>query len=206
MAANSARPSKGFDFTANHATIIVAIVGATAALFGNLYTAHENFLVAQQDLQAKLIFRAVEGSDLKERANNLHFLIDAGFLPDPNGTIRNLNEDKYPSKNSASFDCSKDPAEPAQLICRTEELAVLDKVMAKLYFRVLGLLQGEEKNKLRSEQLGWLQERDSCLQLGGPADGCMSEKYELRIGYLAGRLGDKLTSTPHVAASAPGSP
>jgi hypothetical protein len=86
-----------------------------------LYTAHENFLVAQQDMQAKLIFRAEEGSDVKERTNNLHFLIDAGFA-DPNGTIRNLNEDKYPSKNSASFDYSKDPAEPAQLICRTLEL------------------------------------------------------------------------------------
>ncbi|MBV9239312.1 MAG: hypothetical protein JOZ94_26030 [Xanthobacteraceae bacterium] len=196
------RPS-GFAFTANHATIIVAIIGATAASFGNLYTAHENLLVAQQDLQAKLIFKAVEGSDLKERANNLHFLIEAGLLSDPDGKIRNLNDERYPSKSVASFNCVKDQTEAAQLICQKEELSVLDRIMARYYFRLLGLSEGKDKHDLVADQNQWLGERNSCLDLGGPADSCMAEKYQLRIAYLLGRLTEKQASAPHTAATVP---
>ncbi len=203
MAAEEDNRGSGLASVANHATIIVAIIGATAAFLGNLYTAHENLLVSQQDLQAKLIFKAIEGSDLQERAKNLHFLIETGLLSDPDGKFKNIDEDKFPSKISASFDCSKDPAEVAQFICHSEELAILDKFMGKEYFRLLGMLQGDEKRKLVSEQVQWLTERNSCLPLGASASGCMEEKYELRIGYLASLLNDRAT---HVVASTPTSP
>jgi uncharacterized protein YecT (DUF1311 family) len=206
MASEDDNRGSGFASVANHATIIVAIIGATAACLGNLYTAHENLAVSQQDQQAKLIFKAIEGSDLQERAKNLHFLIETGLLSDPDGKFKSIKEDKFPSKISASFDCSKDSADVAQFICHSEELAILDKLMGKEYFKLLGILQGDEKRKLVTDQVQWLAERNSCLPLGASASGCMSEKYELRVGYLASLLNERGAGATHVVASTPTTP
>jgi uncharacterized protein YecT (DUF1311 family) len=181
---------KGFDFTATHATIIVAIITGAATAGGAIFTARENLnaekqkqeaarTLAQREFETKLIFDAIKGSDPKESIRNLKFFLEAGFLTESSYKIRNLSESDYPSKNRPSFDCGEDKADVAQVICNDPDLAVKDKVMAELYYKLLPDTPG-----LKKEQQSWINERNRCIAAGGNVVRCMIDKYDIRIGQL----------------------
>src|SRR5262245_61434282 len=130
-------------FTATHATVLVAIIGASGTAGGAIFAALQNVKLeqtkhdtaadlARQDFETKLIFRAIEGSDETERVRNLQFFLKAGFLTDKQDRIRSLSISEFPSKASPSFDCQKDKDSAAQLICTDPELAKRDTRMAQL--------------------------------------------------------------------------
>ena len=90
-----ATPRAGFGSIATNTAILVAVIGAIATGAGAVVTGWNNVMLekskqeaaarlARQDFETKLIFRAVEGSNsAEERARNLKFFLDAGFLSDP---------------------------------------------------------------------------------------------------------------------------
>jgi uncharacterized protein YecT (DUF1311 family) len=187
-------------FTATHATVIVAIIGAIGAGAGALFTSWEGLQLerakhdaaadlARQEFETKLIFRAIEGSDsAEERTRNLKFFLDAGFISDPRDKIRNLNSDQYPSKGNASFDCSKDKDPAARIICGDPALSVRDKIMADHYYKLKQGLDPGAARALIEEQQQWLIERNGCANVALTAVNCMAEKYDLRIVQLLTRV------------------
>jgi uncharacterized protein YecT (DUF1311 family) len=187
-------------FTATHATVIVAIIGAIGAGAGALFTSWEGLQLerakhdaaadlARQEFETKLIFRAIEGSDsAEERTRNLKFFLDAGFIADPHDRIRNLNADQYPSKGNASFDCSKDKDPAARTICADPTLSARDKIMADQYYKLKQSLDPVAGRALIEEQQKWLIERNGCANVALTAVSCMAEKYDLRIVELVTRV------------------
>jgi uncharacterized protein YecT (DUF1311 family) len=177
---------------ATRATILVAVIGAVATGLGTVFTSMENLrleeakhkaaaALAQHEFETKLIFRAIEQSDASERIRNLKFFLEAGFLTDPEGKIKELKPDQYPSKDSPSFDCLQDKDAAAQIVCGSPGLAAKDKLMAALYNK---LIYGAEENKpLIAAQIRWLADRNSCTAGPGPV-GCMASKYDMRISQL----------------------
>jgi len=186
-------------FTATHATIIVALIGAIGAGAGALFTSWQSLQLERtkheaaadlqrQEFETKLIFRAIENVDTaEERTRNLRFFLDAGFISDPQERIRNLDPKRYPSKGNASFDCSQDPAPAARIICGDAELSARDKVMAAHYYKLRRSLEAQPARELYEEQKQWLVERDSCTAAPQTAVTCMVDKYDLRIVQLATR-------------------
>jgi len=187
-------------FTATHATVIVAIIGAIGAGAGALFTSWEGLQLerakhdaaadlARQEFETKLIFRAIEGSDsAEERTRNLKFFLDAGFISDPHDKIRNLNADQYPSKGNASFDCSKDKDPAARVICGDPTLSARDKIMADQYYKLKQSLDPIAARALIEEQQQWLVQRNGCASAALTAVNCMAEKYDLRIVELLTRI------------------
>jgi uncharacterized protein YecT (DUF1311 family) len=196
----------GFSFTATHATIIVALLGAIGTGAGAIFTARENLRLeearrvaaaeleqakhnaaadlARMEFEIKLIFRAIEGSDSTERIRNLQFFLDAGFLRDPEGRIRNLDPSKFPSKVNPSFDCLIDTDPAARMICANPALAALDTELAKAYDPLKKKLAGtDEQQKLIVAQREWLRQRDTCVSDAAPVS-CMQDKYWQRIREL----------------------
>jgi uncharacterized protein YecT (DUF1311 family) len=198
-----------FGFSATHATILVALLGAIGTATAAIYTARENLRLedakqvaaaelARQDFETKLIFRAIEGSDsAEERIRNLKFFLEAGFLRDPEGKIKKLDPAKFPSKVTPSFDCLKDTDPAARVICSNSGLSTQDGVMASLFVRLKAGLgdSAEEQNKLVAEQRQWLLlQRNACVDATEPVS-CMAEKYDQRIRYLRDRIAAQAATT-----------
>ena len=209
-------PRAGFGSIATNTTILVAVIGAIATGAGAVVTGWHNVMLekskqeaaarlARQDFETKLIFRAVEGSDsAEERARNLKFFLDAGFLSDPDNKIRNLSPGRYPSVGSPSFECvSTDTA--GHIICSDLQLSAKDKIMADLYRQFRGLVDPQARKQVLADQRSWLAERNICIEVGEKAVSCMMEKYEVRIGELQRQLADRHSAprkpTPDTAAS-----
>jgi uncharacterized protein YecT (DUF1311 family) len=193
---DSERPSS---FTATHATIIVALIGAIGTGAGALFTTWQSLQLertkhdaaadlARQEFETKLIFRAIEGSDsAEERTRNLKFFLEAGFISDPHDRIRNLNPDQFPSKGNASFDCSQDHDPAARVICGDPGLSARDTIMAAHYYKLRQSLEPQNARALLEEQQRWLIERNGCAATPQTAVTCMAEKYDLRIIELLSR-------------------
>ncbi len=187
----------GSAFTATHATIIVALIGAIATGAGAMFTALENLKLektkhdaaadlARQEFETKLIFRAIEGSaSQEERIRNLQFFLEAGFLSDPQRKIGNLDPSKFPSKVNPSFDCLSDTDPAARMICGNPVLAHQDTAMDKLYHQLKGSFAGNTASaqQLVEAQREWLRQRNACVN-APEAVSCMLVKYDLRIRQL----------------------
>jgi hypothetical protein len=203
-------PRAGFAFSATHATIVVAVIGAIATGAGAVFTAWQNVKVesakqdaaaklaqqefetkaklARKEFETKLIFRAIEGSDsVEERVRNLKFFLDAGFLSDDGDKIRNLDPAQYPSVGSPSFECVKTDA-AGHVVCGDPALSAKDRIMATLYRELRKMIEPQAGKQVLEEQLTWLAERNECTKLGPKAASCMMEKYELRITHLQGQI------------------
>src|SRR5262249_2498276 len=66
----------------------------------NIYATHltgaSQVAVEKQKLQANLIIEAVKTGDAQKAVQNLQFFLDAGFLDDPEGKIKQLIEKNLP--------------------------------------------------------------------------------------------------------------
>jgi hypothetical protein len=198
-----------FGFTANHATLLVALIGAIGAAFAAVYTSQQNLRLeeakhvaaaelSRQEFETRLIFRAIEGSEsAEERIRNFRFFLEAGFLRDPEGKLQKLDPAKFPSKVIPSFDCLKDTEPAARVICNNPALSTQDSVMASLFFGLKASFAGspEEQKKLVAEQNQWLLlQRNACVDATQPVS-CMADKYDQRIRYLRDRIAAQAATT-----------
>lgn len=60
----------------------------------------------------------------------------------------------------ASFDCSKAKSDVEKMICKDDELSVLDKKLSLVFKEALQ--STENKEQLKKEQLSWMKERNQC--------------------------------------------
>lgn len=70
--------------------IILAFVGALAAIISSSVQGCFSLRLEHQKAQASIVLKAIETGSAKDAANNLHFLVKAGILEDPSHKLENL--------------------------------------------------------------------------------------------------------------------
>ncbi len=89
---------------------------------------------------------------------------------------------------AASFNCVRAKAPVEVAICNDPGLGEMDEQMASLYFRLTNTAPGWAVRQVKSEQSGWIRQRNAC----GYDIGCIASAYDRRINRLydwQGRLG-----------------
>ena len=81
---------------------------------------------------------------------------------------------------AASFDCAKASTAVEKMICADTALSKLDEEMSGVYKAASQRCENEDKAQLKSAQLHWLKERNTCRD----AD-CVKRAYEVRLQGLA---------------------
>lgn len=85
-----------------------------------------------------------------------------------------------------SFDCSKAASGAEDAVCGSEDLAALDRELARLY----GLasngpnITDDRMKELRAYQRGWVKGRDDCWKSDLGLDTCVAQEYAFRIQDL----------------------
>lgn len=82
---------------------------------------------------------------------------------------------------AASFDCVRSNHPVSDAVCSDPALSALDDEMAKAY--QARLRSSPDKKALRSQQLMWIQSRDSCADAP-----CIAEQYKVRISELGATI------------------
>jgi hypothetical protein len=85
---------KGQGFTAVTGTLAVALIGLLGAAIAGLIQAHSNHTTEKRKFESDLILKAIETGDLEASTRNLGFLLKAGFIADPQGTIAALAKEE----------------------------------------------------------------------------------------------------------------
>ena len=90
------------------------------------------------------------------------------------------------AQSGPSFDCAKASNAIERTICKTPELAKVDREMASLYAALLGRLNGAAKENLEKNQLSWIVSRNRSCGASEPdaASYCLKKRYEERIADL----------------------
>lgn len=88
---------------------------------------------------------------------------------------------------SPSFDCANVEAGsiPA-LVCQNEQLATLDKQLAKVYQQASAKATNEQPPQLKALQRGWIKGRDECWK-STDMQSCVHDSYQQRIAELQAR-------------------
>jgi uncharacterized protein len=82
-----------------------------------------------------------------------------------------------------SFDCSKADHDAEELICRDNELAALDNLLAGAYQTALHNFPDAEMKTLKATQRGWIKGRNDCWKTED-LYRCIKHAYETRITEL----------------------
>lgn len=86
-----------------------------------------------------------------------------------------------------SFDCATVRASSmADLVCRDEALARLDRTLAEVYAKASVLAKTQRPRRLAAEQRGWIKGRDDCWK-SDPPRACVEDSYRRRIAELQAR-------------------
>ena len=86
-----------------------------------------------------------------------------------------------------SFDCSKlEKDSIEELICKDDELSVLDLKMAEVYAAATQKAVNEHPPALKAEQRGWIKGRNDCWKSADRRQ-CVEESYRRRIAELQAR-------------------
>ena len=85
---------KGQGFTAVTGTLAVALIGLLGAAIAGLIQARSNHVTEKRKFESDLILKAIETGDLQASTRNLGFLLKAGFIADPHGTIAALAKEE----------------------------------------------------------------------------------------------------------------
>jgi uncharacterized protein len=89
--------------------------------------------------------------------------------------------------STPSFDCSKvEKGSIEELICKDEELSVLDRKMAMVYAEATKKAINEHPPVLKAEQRGWIKGRNDCWKSSDKRK-CVEESYRRRIAELQAR-------------------
>lgn len=82
---------------------------------------------------------------------------------------------------AASFDCARSNHPVSDAVCSDPALSALDDELAKAY--QARLRSSPDKKALKSQQLAWIQTRDSCADAP-----CIAEQYKVRISELSASI------------------
>ncbi len=82
-----------------------------------------------------------------------------------------------------SFDCSKAAGEVEQLICKDEQLSILDRKLAATYGEALKSQATPAPAWLAAEQRDWLKGRNDCSK-SGDMRSCVETEYTNRIAEI----------------------
>jgi len=112
-----------------------------------------------------------------------------------------------PTPPNPGFDCANAATDLEVLVCKTDSLARLDRLMAQTYRAARIRTQGHEALELKAMQLEWLKGRNACWRADNKAQ-CTLDSYEARIAELQARYGlvpafktATCTSTPEIVAT-----
>ncbi len=84
-----------------------------------------------------------------------------------------------------SFDCTKAESDAEKLVCSNEQLALLDRELARIYSLTINspTLDTKEKKYLRASQLGWIKGRDEAWKVKDKKR-YVADVYLLRIAEI----------------------
>jgi len=82
-----------------------------------------------------------------------------------------------------SFDCSKASSSIEELICQNDELAALDRKLAKYFKLATESYPAAELKTLKAVQRGWIKGRNDCWK-SDDKSGCVRNNYQQRITDL----------------------
>ena len=85
-----------------------------------------------------------------------------------------------------SFQCSRSSHEIEQVICGNDEQAALDVSLSRLYNSVLRNTPAKARQRLKTEQSGWVRGRNECWKADDKV-ACTRAEYESRINELKDR-------------------
>lgn len=104
-----------------------------------------------------------------------------------------------PAPVQPSFECGGTLGMIEKAICADHALALRDRVMSDLYYKVADTLPTDARTAFRTEQRDWLRQRRACEQrTGDQLSACIAESYDGRIATFRGKLG-----LPATVAAAP---
>ena len=98
--------------------------------------------------------------------------------------------------SSPSFDCSRATGQAQQLVCADEQLATLDRELARLYTLAARSpqLSTKQRASLRAYQHGWIKGRNDCWK-ADDLRACVLDSYVMRIHELRRDYADARTDT-----------
>ena len=81
-----------------------------------------------------------------------------------------------------SFDCSKVDSSAEEAICASEDLAMLDQELARLYKLALDdpHLSADQISTLKAMQRGWIKGRNDCWKASVGLETCIAGSYVMR--------------------------
>ncbi|WP_434952957.1 MliC family protein [Shewanella sp. HL-SH4] len=82
-----------------------------------------------------------------------------------------------------SFECNKARGSIEKLICQSEELALLDIQLQPLFSQLVSQVDGQQVNRIKAEQRGWIKGRNDCWKADNPKE-CTKLNYQSRITEL----------------------
>lgn len=85
-----------------------------------------------------------------------------------------------------AYDCRKANGEIEKQICADSELGALDWTLSVVYAAALRKARNEHPPILKSEQRGWIKERNACWK-ASKQQQCVAQAYRLRIAELQTR-------------------
>jgi uncharacterized protein YecT (DUF1311 family) len=83
--------------------------------------------------------------------------------------------------HAAGFDCVKSTSLTEKAICADGKLSKLDSELSAIWKKAIS--QGGETAALKSSQLRWLKQRDTC----GDDASCLGDRYHERLASLSGK-------------------
>lgn len=88
------------------------------------------------------------------------------------------------AETGPAFDCSKARGPVEEMICRSHELAPLDRRLNAVYAKFFAATSSAEQDQLRAEQRGWVAARNDCWKSVNP-HRCVIDTYTDRIAELS---------------------
>ena len=105
---------------------------------------------------------------------------------------------RYAHATEPSFDYTRVDSSAEEAICASEDLAALDRVLARAYRLALNdpHLTGDQASTLTAMQRGWIKGRNDSWKDGVRMEACLASSYvtridELRTGYAGARTDQK---------------
>jgi uncharacterized protein YecT (DUF1311 family)/membrane-bound inhibitor of C-type lysozyme len=95
-------------------------------------------------------------------------------------------------QDAPSFDCAKAESSAEKLICKDDDLAKLDRLVAERYAAAVKVIKSldtgasEAEDTLRATERGWIKGRDECWKASDLRD-CVEAAYLRREGQLVAR-------------------
>jgi uncharacterized protein len=91
------------------------------------------------------------------------------------------------AQNGPSFDCTKASTEIEKTICKTPDLAKVDRSLASAYSSLLAKLDdGPAREHFRQDQLRWIANRNSgCVSGELELPECLKQRYDSRLARIA---------------------